>query len=179
MTDLGLLQTLIISFIFTLDAFFVSVAYGMSGISLKKTFTLASLVSLFCGISIVLGLFIGDVLLKNNYIYTLIGTIIFGFGFNMIFQKNQSEIPKELTFLNILLFSLSLSIDSFSISIALSSQYNITLVSIFIFCLVSFVMTISGLLCGKVLSKSNPKHPNVFQGVAMCIISYRMLLKLR
>ena len=57
MTDLGLLQTLIISFIFTLDAFFVSVAYGMSGISLKKTFTLASLVSLFCGISIVLGLF--------------------------------------------------------------------------------------------------------------------------
>lgn len=178
MTDLGLLQTLVISFIFTLDAFFVSIAYGMSGISLKKAFTLASLVSLFCGISIVLGLFIGDVLLKNNYVYTLIGTILFGFGFNMIFQKNQSDIPKELTFLNMLLFSLSLSIDSFSISIALSSQYHIALVNIILFCLVSFIMAISGLLCGKILSKNNSKHSNVFQGIAMCIISYRMLLKL-
>lgn len=180
MSDLGLLQTLIISFIFTLDSFFVSIAYGMSKMSFKKILTLSSLVSLFCISSILFGSLIGDLLLKNNYIYTLIGTILFGIGFNTIFQKKQEQIFKNLTLFNMSLFALSLSIDSFSVSIALCSQYNITYLNIFIFAFISFAMTLSGLLCGTFLSsKTNTKNTNVFQGIAMCIISYRMLLKIR
>ena len=179
MSDLGFLQTLIISFIFTLDSFFVSIAYGMSKISFKKIFALSSLVSLFCIFSIVFGSFIGDVLLKNNYVYTFIGTLLFGVGFNTIFQKKQDQICKDLTLLNMLLFALSLSIDSFSVSIALTSQYNITFFNIFIFAFISFTMTISGLFCGAFLSKKTNKSSNVFQGIALCVISYRMLLKLK
>lgn len=179
MADLGLLQTLVISFIFTLDAFFVSIAYGMSHMSVKKMITLSSLVSLFCMLSIVFGSFIGGVLLKNNYLYTLIGTLLFGFGFNMIFKKQEDDMFKNISYFSIFLFSLSLSVDSFSISIALCTQYTIALYNILIFGLVSFIMTGSGLLCGRILSKKTSAPSNILQGLAMCVISYRMLLKLK
>ncbi len=165
----------------SMDAFSLSLAYGTNRPRKRSIFILSLLVGSFHFIMPNIGSLIGHSFLKGFIIY---GNIITGLVFlfltiQMIMSfKEDEEVSTLTSFVEILLFSLAVSVDSFTIGIALSLENNNLIVAGLIFSIISFIFTFSGLILGRFLSEKSGNISKVIGVIILFIFAIRYLFNL-
>ena len=159
----------------SMDAFSLALLYGTYGLSKKDELMLSTIVGLFHFFMPLIGLFFGNVvfhylMVDSNFV---VG-IIFGLlGIEMFISSFRSEEVKILIgFVPFLLFGLSVSIDSLTTGIGLSSISDNYLMVSSIFMIFSALFTYLGLKLGGFLSDRFGKVATMFGGSLMIFLAF-------
>ena len=166
----NLLTTILIGIGLSMDAFSLSFSYGTLNINKKDRIILSSIVGLFHFFMPLLGLFVGNIILKYLIVDLdiLLAIIIFLIGIEMIISSFKKEDNNLLiSLLSFILFGFSVSIDSFSVGIGLkginNNYYEVSL----IFSLCSFIFTYIGLMLGTKLNELVGKYAKTIGGIIL------------
>ena len=165
----------------SMDAFSLALAYGTNRPRKKSILILSTLVGSFHFLMPNLGSIIGHSMLKGFILY---GNIITGLVFlfltiqMLLSFKEKEELSTLTNFIEILLFSLAVSVDSFTIGIALSLDNNNLLVAGLIFSIISFIFTFSGLILGRFLSEKSGNVSKVIGVIILFIFTIKYLFNL-
>lgn len=139
----------------SMDAFSLALAYGTLNLDNRKEIITSIMVGIFHFFMPLLGYKVGKIILKIINIDPIIiaGIIFIILGIEMLLSLLKEEKATLITNLfSIMLFSLTVSIDSFSIGIGLNAISNNIFLCSIIFSIVSFLFTLFGLKLGKNLS---------------------------
>lgn len=170
-----LLTILIIGCSLSMDAFSLSLAYGMQGIIKKDIFILSTIVGIYHFIMPLLGSEIGSFVF--NYIKISSNLIVFFIllfiGINLIKSSfEKTDIVYKLSICNYLLFGLAVSLDSFSIGIGLETVTNMHIESSLIFMVCSSLFTFIGLILGKKINQILGRLATIIGGITLIIIAF-------
>lgn len=139
----------------SMDAFSLALAYGTTKISISKKIILSLTVGIFHFLMPQMGALLGTELLLNyvskaNY---LVGIIFLILSFEMFLSKKEKKAGTITNILSIVLFAFTVSIDSFSVGIALSLTTKSINIACFIFAIVSAIFTFLGVEMGTKIAK--------------------------
>lgn len=139
----------------SMDAFSLALAYGTLENNIKKEILLSITVGIFHFFMPLIGAIIGQQFLLQyiNEANYLVGIIFILLSIEMFLSKNDDKSIKITNFLSIIMFAFTVSIDSFSVGIALSlTNDNITPICL-LFSIISALFTIVGVLLGKTIAQ--------------------------
>lgn len=139
----------------SMDAFSLALAYGMNKLPLSKIITTGLFVGIFHFIMPNLGAIVGKMFLNRiSFNTNLLVAIIFLFlAIDMFINRHEEQNDLITNLFSILLFAFSVSIDSFSVGIALGITKASLVVASLIFAIISAFFTFLGLFLGKKLSE--------------------------
>ena len=166
----------------SMDAFSLALAYGTNRIDKKTIIILSLLVGIFHFIMPNLGGILGHGFLQGFIIYgDLITGLVFLFlTIQMISSfKDEEEVSVLNSVIEIFLFALAVSIDSFTIGIALSLENNNLLLAGLIFSIISFIFTFVGLVLGRFLSKKTGMFSKLMGIIILLIFTIKYLFSLQ
>ena len=144
----------------SMDAFSLALAYGTTKIPINKKVLLSITVGIFHFFMPRLGALIGTELLLNyiakaNY---LVGIIFLILAIEMLLSRKEEKTGSITNMISIILFSFTVSIDSFSVGIALSLTTTDINSPCIIFASISTLFTFLGVeLGGKIADKFENK----------------------
>ena len=159
----------------SMDAFSLALLYGTYGLSKKDELMLSTIVGLFHFFMPLIGLLFGNVIFRYLVVDSnFVVGIIFGLlGIEMFISSFRSEEVKILIgFVPFLLFGLSVSIDSLTTGIGLSSISDNYLMVSSIFMFFSAFFTYFGLKLGGFLSDKFGKVATMFGGSLMIFLAF-------
>lgn len=170
---------LMIAVSLSMDAFSLSLAYGTLNLKELQIKKLSAIVGVFHFFMPLIGLYIGEIILKilpisTSFVVAVVLTIL---GLQMIFQKEETEIKDNLTLCAMLIFALAVSIDSLSLGIGLRAIYNSPLISASTFMIVSAIFTYVGLEIGKKASEILGKLSEKIGGIFLILLAVLFYLK--
>ena len=145
---------LLIALSLSMDAFSLALAYGTNKIANQIKYTLSIIVGLFHFIMPIIGYFIGTIIMqiikiKPNIIVSIILIFI---GISMCITKKEKLDPLK-SIIEILLFSLAVSLDSFSVGLGLKAITNNIYKASSIFSITAGIITYLGLILGHKISQ--------------------------
>ena len=170
-----LFTCILIGISLSMDAFSLALLYGTYGLAKNEEITLSIIVGLFHFFMPLIGLFFGNMIFHYFVVdANFVVGIIFGLiGFEMFISSFREEDVKILIgFVPFLLFGLSVSIDSLTTGIGLSSISDNYLMVSSIFMLFSGCFTYLGLKLGGFLSKRFGKLATIFGGGMMIVLGF-------
>lgn len=138
----------------SMDAFSLAMAYGTTNIPINKKIILSLMVGIFHFCMPKIGALLGTEVLLN-YIFKancLVGIIFIILSMEMLFSRKDKKTGKITNMISIILFSFTVSIDSFSVGIALSLTTKSIDSACLIFALVSSMFTLLGVQLGDKLA---------------------------
>ena len=165
--------TLIIGISLSMDAFSLALIYGTQSISKRNKIILSIIVGIYHFVMPLLGVFLGNVILKYLVInLSIVVSIIFLFiGIEMIISSIKDDNHDfVVSIFGFLIFGLSVSIDSFTTGIGLNVINNNYLEVSSIFCVVSGNFTYLGLILGNKLGSIFGKLSTIIGGVILIIL---------
>lgn len=165
--------TLIIGISLSMDAFSLALIYGTQSISKRDKIILSIIVGIYHFVMPLLGVFLGNVILKYLVInLSIVVSIIFLFiGIEMIISSIKDDSHDfVVSIFGFLIFGLSVSIDSFTTGIGLNVINNNYLEVSSIFCIVSGSFTYLGLILGNKLGSIFGKLSTIIGGVILIIL---------
>lgn len=165
--------TLIIGISLSMDAFSLALIYGTQSISKKNKIILSIIVGIYHFVMPLLGVFLGNVILKYLVInLSIVVSIIFLFiGIEMIISSIKDDSHDfVVSIFGFLIFGLSVSIDSFTTGIGLNVINNNYLEVSSIFCILSGSFTYLGLILGNKLGSIFGKLSTIIGGVILIIL---------
>ncbi|MDD2202777.1 MAG: manganese efflux pump [Bacilli bacterium] len=176
-----ILSILMIGVGLSMDAFSLSLGYGV--LSLKKTNQriVALTVGLFHFFMPLLGMSFGDIiehlfLIDLRYI---VFTIFMILGIEMAYSTIEKD--KGFVFLNgiigLILFSFTVSIDSFSAGVGIKFISNKYLLCCFVFSLTSAIFTYLGLKIGALIGKKHEDTSKLIGALIFVVFSLYYLFK--
>ncbi len=172
-----LLTNILIGIGLSMDAFSLAIIYGTINISKRKKWLLSSIVALYHFINPQLGYLLGDNVL-SKYILNpeiLIGFIFLVIALQMLWSiKKEEEVKNLQTKGSLLLFGLTVSIDSFSIGMGFGTfqqPYLEIILSSLIYSMISGLFTYIGLTIGTGLNKQFGKIATVFGSIILIGLS--------
>ncbi len=151
-----LINLFLIGISLSMDTFSISLSIGTFEISKKKILIFSILVGIFHFFMPILGNALGYKIVRflNINVNFLLGFILLFIGIEMIIDLFKNENKEfNLNFLNMILISISVSLDSFSTGIGLSAVTDNFILSGLIFSFIAFLFTLMGLIIGKYSSK--------------------------
>lgn len=160
----------------SLDAFSLSIIYGTIIDNKKIIIKTSIIVGIFHFFMPLLGYLLSNLVILNivsntNFLSFIIFLIL---GIEMILNKNEETNLMNLSnLLNILIFALTVSIDSFSIGIAISETF--ILIPIITFSIVSLIFTYIGLILGNKLKNIFGSITTKIGGLILIILSFYYL----
>lgn len=176
---MNIITIIIIAVSLSMDAFSLSLAYGTLNLEKKYIKKLSTIVGIYHFIMPLLGLSIGNILLKIIPIKTdiIVCIVLTSIGIEMIIDtfKNEEEI-KKMNIKELLLFGLAVSLDSFSVGIGLKALTNNYIQCVSIFSLSSFIFTYIGLIIGKKINNIIGKISTLIGGITLIIIGIIYIL---
>lgn len=168
---MNIITLIIIGLSLSMDAFTLSLAYGLINIPKKTILTTSISVGIFHFIMPLLGSCIGYVLtdiIHVNHKYVLL-TVLIIILIEMIRSLKEKNEECNLNFINIIIFSFLVSLDSFSIGIGLEYITNNIFIGGAIFSLLSCTFTYLGFKLGKYLSEKTEKYAKI---IGIILISF-------
>ena len=165
--------TLIIGISLSMDAFSLALIYGTQSISKRDKIILSIIVGIYHFVMPLLGVFLGNIILKYLVInLSIVVSIIFLFiGIEMIISSIKDDSHDfVVSIFGFLIFGLSVSIDSFTTGIGLNVINNNYLEVSSIFCIVSGSFTYLGLIMGNKLGSIFGKLSTIIGGVILIIL---------
>lgn len=174
-----LLTIFLIALSLSIDTFTLSLTYGLLVIPKKTCITTSLTVGIFHFIMPLLGYKLGNILktyvnINEKYILIIVLILII---IEMIKSLNEETKEHKLNLLNILLFSLLVSIDSFTLGIGINYITNKIYLSSLIFFLVSSIFTYLGFKIGKFVGKKLKKTSKLFGIILLIIITVYLIYK--
>lgn len=163
-----------------MDAFALATSYGVLNISKKKMLLTATIVGVFHFLMPYIGSIFGDFLFDYVYIKPkiIVFLVFFWLSINMFisfFAKNRKI--SSLNIIEMLIFAISVSLDSFSVGLTLNYISNTLLFSLLIFSIVSFTMTIIGFMMGKCINNAFNRYSYLLGGSLLLFYSLLVLTK--
>ncbi len=141
------------AFALSMDAFSLSIGMGLLGLRYRNIVIIGSVVGIFHVWMPLIGLVLGKILSQYIGIFAFVvgGSLLVILGAQMIFSTFQHEKNTVLTpnGWGVLLFAISVSLDSFSAGLSLGMIGAKTLVTLISFGIMSGILTCFGLLIGK------------------------------
>lgn len=172
---MSILIILLIAVSLSMDAFSLSLAYGTLSLNKKDIIKLSIIVGIYHFFMPLLGMFIGNKIMdifpfSPSFIVFIILSII---GIQMILETFREEKKVEfMNFLQLLVFGLAVSIDSFSVGISLEMINNNFILCSLIFSLSAFLFTLVGLILGKKINLLIGKISTLIGGIILIIIGF-------
>lgn len=164
---------ILIALSLSMDAFSLSLIYGMSSLSVKEKRLLSLTVGVFHFIMPVIGLHFGNFL--NNLAFINIdfiaGIILLYTGIDLIFSGDKADNKLTISVIGFLLFGLSVSIDSLSVGIGLSALTDSYCLSALTFALTSAFFTYLGLFLGNIIGKKIGTYSKIIGGIILIFIA--------
>ena len=163
-----------------MDAFALAISYGIKKLSKKQIIFTAISVGIFHFFMPLLGSFVGislfeHTLFKPRYVVFFIFLLI---SISMFFDFfEDSKELKTLNLLGIIIFSFSVSLDSFSVGLGLKYIYDSIILSVSLFSIISFMFTLTGFVLGKALNKKIGRYSFLFGSVSLFLYSMWVLTK--
>lgn len=170
---------LVIAVSLSMDAFSLSLAYGTLNLEKKYIKRLATIVGIYHFFMPLIGLSMGNILLKiipinSDIIVFIVLTFI---GIEMIIDSfHKEENIKIMTLKELILFGLAVSIDSFSVGIGLKAISNNYLLCVTIFSLSSFIFTYLGLQLGTKIHNLIGKISTIIGGIVLIIVGIMYII---
>ncbi len=166
-------QNLIYFFIavgLSMDAFSLALAYGMNEISTKRSILLSIIVGIFHFFMPKLGSIIGITFFESfiSKANTIVAIVFIILAIEMFLSRNEEEKGNITNLISMIVFSFTVSIDSFSVGIALSLTEKHLTSACIIFAIVSATFTLSGLILGKKISEKFG-HKATYLGIMILI----------
>ena len=171
---MNLFIILVIAISLSMDAFSLSLAYGTLDIEKKNMYTLSIIVGVYHFFMPLIGYFIGSNFIKflpvaSNFVVFIILTLI---GLEMIIDTiRKAEELKVMRLYSMIIFGLTVSIDSFSVGLGLDTISKNILLSSLIFSITSFVFTITGLFIGKKINQIFGRISTLIGGCVLILIA--------
>ncbi|MBW7458312.1 manganese efflux pump MntP family protein [Paenibacillus sepulcri] len=167
-----LLTLLLMAIALGMDAFSLGVGIGMKGIRLVDILKLSAVIALFHIIMPLMGMLTGKYVssLLGDVASSAAGVLLLLLGGHMIYSSLRGESVESLdhsTVWGMLLFALSVSIDSFSVGISLGMFAADVLVTVLLFGFFGGIMSTVGLLIGRRVSSSMGEYGEALGGVIL------------
>ena len=161
----------------SMDAFSLALVYGTKKISLKKKIILSITVGIFHFIMPLLGAITSSKLFLKYLEFSdyLIGIIFIILSIEMLRDKEEITIIKLKNIWSIIFFATTVSIDSFSVGLALSLREETIFKAFLIFSITSCLFTMLGLKLGHKLSTYLAKKANFLGGIILLIIGLKYI----
>ena len=164
---------LLIAISLSMDAFSLSLAFGMQGINQKKKLFMSITVGIYHFIMPLIGVYFGNFIIKNIPLdINIISSIILIFiGIELIisgFKKDDSKITTSIT--GILLFGLTVSLDALSVGIGLSAINNIYIIDALTFSICAFIFTFTGLEIGNIINNKIGEYSKLLGGIVLTLL---------
>ena len=153
---MSIIIILILALTLSMDAFSLALIYGTLNLSKSMQRTMSIAVGIFHFIMPILGYEVGNILLKMLKVNPniLVGIIFIILAIEMILSLKKEEKIKVLTnIFSIILFALTVSIDSFSVGISFGVTKTNIIVSCISFSIISALSTYLGIDLGKKISE--------------------------
>ena len=169
---------LIIGISLSMDAFSLSLVYGMIGMNQKQKTFLSLIVGIYHFIMPLIGLIFGTILDSIDIIdIDIIASIILIYiGIDLIISNLKKEDGLELTKIGFLIFGLSVSIDSLTVGIGLKAITDNYLISSIVFSLSSLFFTYIGLILGNIIGNKIGSYSKTIGGVVLIVIAILLFL---
>lgn len=157
----------------SMDAFSLAFSLSINHLEKSQTTKLSLLVGFFHLIMPLLGSKIGFIIQKKEFINpNLIVELIFILLIiEMIRERKKDTKILSLSNLTILLLAFTVSIDSFSVGLALSMQQENVLLASIIFSVISSIITQLGIILGQTISKQNQEKMEIIGIIILVIIT--------
>ena len=163
----------------SMDAFSLSLIYGTLGLSKKMSNTMSIMVGIFHFFMPLFGYQIGELILKLIKINPniLVGIIFIILAIQMLLSLRKEEKVKVLTsFLSIMFFAFTVSIDSFSIGIGLGITNTNMILPCIIFSIVSAIFTYIGVNLGNKLVNKFGNITTLIGSIILLILGISYLI---
>lgn len=166
-----IVSLIIIGLSLSIDAFSLSLAYGLLNIPKKTIISTSISVGVFHFIMPILGIKLGNIIVKtlninNKYILIIVLALIL---LEMIKSLKEKQEEYTLSIINIILFSFLVSFDSFTIGICLNYITDYTLLPSFIFMTLSSIFTYLGFTLGKYITEKSTYKIKII-GIIMILL---------
>lgn len=176
---MSLFITLILAVSLSMDAFSLALIYGTLNLDKKMIKLMSIMVGIFHFFMPIFGYKIGEFLLNIIKVEPdiLVGIIFIVLGIEMILSIKQEEKVKILTgIISVLLFSFTVSIDSFSVGISLGVTNSSIILPCLIFSLISGIFTYLGVNLGKRLSNKFGSVTTLIGAITLLILGIKYLV---
>lgn len=161
----------------SMDAFSLAIAYGTNKLELKKTILLSFFVGLFHFLMPIIGSLIGirleSLITEANKIVSIIFIVI---AIQMFISRNEDKKGNITNIFSIILFSFTVSVDSFSVGLGIGLMKQKILKAALIFSPVSAIFTFLGLILGKTLSEKFGKKATYLGIIILFILAIKYLI---
>lgn len=171
----------IMAFALGMDAFSLSVGMGMIGLRYKHIFKIGLIIGLFHVIMPFLGVIIGRFLSQYFGMITIMigGCLLLILGGQMIysavFRNNREEKILKPVGIGLILFSITVSLDSFSVGLSLGMIGTKTIVTVISFGLMSMFLSWFGLIIGKKVQGYVGKYGEILGGCILLAFGIKLL----
>ena len=165
----------------SMDAFSLAIIYGTSNLGKKKSIILSLNVGIVHFIMPNIGNIIGKDFLKGfvSYGNIIIGIVFFILAAQIICSLSEETCEKALkNYVELIIFALAVSLDSFTVGMALSLEESSLLLGGVIFSIISFSFTISGLILGYYLNAKIGKISKIIGAAILFILSFKYLFQI-
>lgn len=169
-----MLTIFLIAIAVSMDAFSLSLLYGTFKISKKRVLLLSLLVGVFHFIMPLMGSIIGLIVIKKitvhiKFISSLLLLIV---ATDMLFSlKKDKDSNLDTSLFGLILFAISVSLDSFTIGTSLFLINNNYILIAIVFFIVTGLFTYGGLIIGKKIETKINKTPTIVGAIILIIIS--------
>lgn len=163
-----------------MDAFALSISYGIRKISIKNIILTSLAVGIFHFFMPLIGNYIGlslfeYTIFKPRYILFLVFLILSIDMFIHFFEKEEKI--RNLNLFGILFFAFSVSFDSLSVGLGIRYLYDNIFTCVSIFCIISSFFTVIGFCLGRKISNAIGKYSFLLGSITLFLYSVWMLTK--
>lgn len=155
-----------------MDAFSVSLGLGMQMIRLKRIAIIGIVIGMFHFLLPFLGIVLGTLISARIGEWTMLtgGLILFGIGAHMVFSAFNHKAVKviQTTGFGLILFALSVSIDSFSVGLSLGLSNVKTVLTLILFGATSMMLTWAGMIIGRKVHGFLGAYSEILGGSILC-----------
>ncbi|MEF2968201.1 manganese efflux pump MntP family protein [Paenibacillus sp. M1] len=154
-----LITILLMAVALGMDAFSLGIGIGLKGVWRSDAIRIGSTVAVFHVIMPLLGVVAGQYVgaLLGHFARYASGGLLVLLGFHMIFSSVKGSGFKSIdhrTLWGVLLFSLSVSIDSFSVGVSLGMFHTNLLLTVLAFGFFGGLMSVTGMALGRSVGRS-------------------------
>ncbi|MGU3471564.1 manganese efflux pump MntP family protein [Paenibacillus sp. D51F] len=178
-----LLTLLIMALALGMDAFSLGVGIGMRGIRIQDILKLSLIIGIFHVVMPLLGLYTGHYMsfLLGHVATAAAGILLILLGGHMLLAawRGDGESPSftdHRTAGGMLLFALSVSVDSFSVGISLGMFAADLILTILLFGMAGGLMSVAGLLAGRRIGRSMGSYGEAAGGAILLTFGILFLL---
>ena len=172
---------LIMAFALGLDAFSLGIGIGLRGIRLLHVLEMSLIIGVFHVLMPLMGMFMGYYVseLLGSIATSIGGGLLILLGAHMIYNSfwgKENVSHNHRTFWGMIVFSLSVSIDSFSVGVSLGMFASDLILTVLIFGFFGCMMSVSGLMLGRRAGQWVGSYGEAFGGLILLSFGIRFLL---